>query len=375
MSVTESADAATGGPTDAPPPRSMRAVRCVGPEDYRLQEIPVPSPGPGEVLVRVDACGICASDVKCFSGAPRFWGGAGQAPFVQAPVTPGHELIGTVVALGEGAGERDGLRVGDRAISEQIVPCEACRYCRAGDYHLCQVHDIYGFHQYSQGGMAEYMLFPRRARNYKVPSDLPVEKAALIEPLACSMHAVKRAGIGFGDVVVIAGVGTLGLGMVACARLLNPGLLVAIDRFDSRLEVARSLGADVTLNPDRQDVIAEVRALTEGYGCDAYIEATGHPDAVNQGIDMIRKGGNFVAFSVMGRESSVDWSVIGDVKELNVFGAHLGPGCYPTVIEYLHRGLLKVEGIVTHRLPLEDYLEGIHLVHAGKDSIKVLLRP
>src|SRR2546423_824880 len=356
-------------------PRTMRAVRCVGPEDYRLQELPVPQPGPGEVLIKLDACGVCASDVKCFIGAPLFWGDANRPPYVQAPVTPGHELIGTVVALGEGAAEKHRLAIGDRAISEQIVPCWQCRYCRMGKYWLCSVHDIYGFHTYTQGGMADYMLFPSRALNYKVPRDLPLEKAALIEPLACSMHAVERARIEFGDVVVVAGAGTLGLGMIACARLKNPGTLVAIDRYDSRLEVARGLGADVLLNPERDDMIQRVRDMTDGYGCDVYIEATGHPDAVNQGLHMIAKGGNFVEFSVMARETSTDWTIIGDSKELNIYGAHLGPGCYPKVIDYLHRGLLNVDGIVTHQLPLEQYLDGIHMVHTGHESIKVLLRP
>lgn len=308
-------------------PRTMRAVRCVGPEDYRLEEAPVPTPGPGEVVIKVDACGVCASDVKCFVGAPLFWGDAHRPPYVQAPVTAGHELIGTVVALGEGAREKYGLALGDRAISEQIVPCGACRYCRTGKYWLCAVHDIYGFHQATQGGMADYMVFPAKALNYKVPADLPIEKAALIEPLACSMHAVERAQIAFGDVAVIAGAGTLGLGMVSCARLKNPGALVVIDKLDSRLEVARRLGADMTLNPDREDVVARVRDMTDGYGCDVYIEATGNPDAVNQGLRMIRKAGNFVEFSVMARETTTDWTIIGDSKELNIYGAHLGPYC------------------------------------------------
>lgn len=356
-------------------PRVMRAVRCIGPEDYRLEEVPVPMPGLGEVLIRLDACGVCASDVKCFDGAPMFWGDTTRPAYVQAPVTAGHEFIGTVVGLGEGAGARHGLEIGDRAISEQIVPCGACRYCRSGRYWLCVVHDIYGFHQATPGGMADYMLFPAHALCYKVPRDLPVEKAALIEPLACSMHAVERARIEFGDVVVIAGAGTLGLGMVACARLKNPRTLVVLDRYDSRLAVAQGLGADVTLNPDRDDVVERVRALTEGYGCDVYIEATGHPDAVTQGLNMICKGGNFVEFSVMLREATVDWTIIGDTKELNIYGAHLGPGCYPKVIDFLQRGLLSVEGIVTHQLPLERYLDGFHMVHSGKNSIKVLLRP
>jgi threonine dehydrogenase-like Zn-dependent dehydrogenase len=358
-----------------PLPRTMRAVRCIGPEDYRLEELPVPAPGPGEVLVKLESCGVCASDVKCWSGAPHFWGDANRQPYVQAPVTPGHEIIGTVVALGEGADEKSGLALGDRAISEQIVPCWECRYCRMGLYWLCKVSDIYGFHQRTQGGMADYMIFPANALNYKVPKDLPLEKAALIEPLSCSMHAVERAQIAFGDVAVIAGAGTLGLGMVACARLKNPGRLVVIDRYDSRLAVAKGLGADVTLNPDRDDVQARVLDMTEGYGCDVYIEATGNPKSVNQGLFMVRKAGNFVEFSLMPGETTTDWTIIGDGKELNIYGAHLGPGCYPKVIDYLHRGLLKVDGIVTHQLMLEEYLDGIHLVHDGKNSIKVLLKP
>lgn len=356
-------------------PATMRALQCIAPGDYRLKELPVPEPGPGEVLVRVEACGICASDAKCFAGAPLFWGDRDRPRFVEPPVTPGHEFIGAVVALGEGAAERHGLRVGDRAISEQIVPCWRCRYCQMGKYWLCAANDIYGFHQAVQGGMAPYMLFPQRSLCYAVPRGLPLERAALIEPLACSMHAVERSRMELGDVAVVAGAGTLGLGMVACARLRNPGLLVAIDRNDARLEVAARLGADVALNPDRDDVVERVRGMTEGYGCDVYIEATGHPGGVNQGLHMLRKAGTFVEFSLMPRETCTDWSIIGDAKELTIYGAHLGPNCYRKVIDYLDRGLLKVDGIVTHQIPLDGYREGFDMVHSGRESIKVLLRP
>lgn len=356
-------------------PKTMRAVRCHGPEDYRLEEVAVPTPGPGEVVIKLDACGVCASDVKCFIGAPLFWGDADRPAYVQPPVTAGHELIGTVAALGEGAGAKYGLELGDRAISEQIVPCWQCRYCKMGKYWLCAVNRVYGFRQAVQGGMADYMVFPADALNYKVPSDLPIEKAALIEPLACSMHAVERGHIEFGDVVVIAGMGPLGLGMVSCARLKNPGSLVVVDFNDTRLEIARNLGADVTINPGKTDPVQAIRDLSEGFGCDVFIEATGHPEAVNMGLLAIRKGGNFVEFSVMKEPTTTDWTIIGDQKELTIYGAHLGPHCYPKVIDYLHRGLLKVDGIVTHELPLEDYLNGFHMVHDGRQSIKVLLKP
>lgn len=358
-----------------PLPKTMRAVRCVGPKDYRLEEIPTPVAGPGEVVVRVEACGICASDIKCYVGAPLFWGDENREGYAEPPVTPGHELVGTVVTLGEGAGEKYGLAVGDRVISEQIVPCWECRYCRMGKYWLCERNDIYGFHKRTEGGWAEYMRFPVGALNHRVPADMPVSRAALIEPLACSMHAVERALIGLGDVVVVAGAGTLGLGMVACARLKNPGCLIAIDRFDSRLELARQFGADVTLNPDRDDVVGRIREMTGGYGCDVYIEATGHPEAVKTGLHAVRKAGTYVEFSVFAKEVSADWTIIGDSKEITIYGAHLGPGCYPVVIDYLDRGLLQVDGIVTHDLPLERFEEGLDLVHSGSNCIKVLLRP
>lgn len=354
-------------------PDTMRAVRCYGPGDYRLETLPVPEPGADEILVQVEACGVCASDGKCFGGAPLFWGDATRPQFVQPPVTPGHELIGRVVALGPGA-EAQGLKVGDRAISEQIVPCWKCRYCRKANYHLCVEADVYGFRRRVQGAMADYMIFPAGSLNHKVPEELPRDQAALIEPLACSLRAVERSQMQLGDVVVVAGAGTLGLGMVAFARLRNPGLLISIDRLAPRLDLARSLGADLAIDPGAENAVQRVLDLTEGYGCDVYIEATGHPDAVNQGLAMIRKGGNFVEFSVMPRETTCDWTLIGDAKEINIYGAHLGPHLYPTVIDYLARGLVKVDGIVTDALPLEDYAEGFDRVHRGQ-GIKTLLVP
>ncbi|MES2461195.1 MAG: alcohol dehydrogenase catalytic domain-containing protein [Armatimonadota bacterium] len=366
MSVTETIDTL---------PKTMRAVMCRGPEDYRLEEIPVPQAGPGEVVIKVDAAGICASDVKCYTGAPMFWGDANREGYCQAPIVAGHEFIGTVVALGEGAGKQYGLALGDRAVSEQIVPCWECRFCKKGQYHLCMVHDIYGFRSRTPGGFAEYMKFPTGALNYKVPSTLKPEYAALIEPLACSMHAVKRGNIEFGDVAVIAGCGTLGLGMVAYASGKSPAALVAIDLSDDRLERARKLGATHTLNPHTQDVVGAIKEMTDGYGCDVYIEATGHPASVEQGLQAIRKAGTFVEFSVMREPVTTDWTIIGDTKELNLMGSHLGPNCYPSVIQSLASGSVDGSVFITHELALEDYVKGIELVHEGKNSLKVLLKP
>lgn len=356
-------------------PRTMQAVICHGPGDYRLEEYPVPTPGVGEVVIRVQSVGICASDLKCYLGAPVFWGDQHRQGYCQAPIIPGHEFVGEVVGLGEMAGEQYGLQLGDLAVSEQIVPCGKCRYCQRGQYWMCMVHDIYGFRQRTFGAMAEFVKFPAGALNYKVPESIPVWHAAYIEPLACAIHAVQRGEIELDHTVVIAGAGPLGLGMVAAARLKNPRLLIALDMNDNRLAVAGECGADVALNPGAVDVVGEVLKLTDGYGCDVYIEATGHPDAVAQGLQMICKLGTFVEFSVMREPVTVDWTIIGDTKELNIHGAHLSPHTYPIAISMLAKGLLPMERIVTHQLPLAEFQRGIDLVADGTASIKVTLTP
>jgi threonine dehydrogenase-like Zn-dependent dehydrogenase len=359
----------------SPLPKTMQAVVCHGRHDYRLEEWPVPVPGPEEVVVRVKAAGICAGDVKCYLGAPLFWGDDYRQGYCQPPVIPGHEFVGEVVALGAGAAEKYGLAPGDLAVSEQIVPCWSCRYCRRGQYWMCQNGDVYGFRQGAFGAMAEYMRFPRNAINHKLLASIPMEQAVYIEPLACAIHAVQRGNIEFGDVVVIAGAGPLGLGMIAAARLKHPRLLIALDLDDGRLAVATACGADLGLNPGRVDAIDEVLRLTDGYGCDVYVEATGHPEGVIQGLHMVRKLGTFVEFSLLREPATVDWTIIGDQKELTIHGAHLSPYCYPIAIDMLQKGLLPVNQIITQQLPLASFQEGFDLAAGGSHAIKVALIP
>lgn len=357
-------------------PQTMKAVMCYGPHDYRIEEVNVPQIGPGEVLVRILSAGICAGDSKCFSGAPLFWGDEYRPGYCQPPVIPGHEFVGEVVSLGEGAAEKYGLAIGDMAISEQIVPCWECRFCKRGQYWMCDgKHDVYGFRQRTFGAMADYMRFPADAINHKVPKVIQPRHAVYIEPLACAIHSVQRGNIELGDTVVISGCGPLGLGMVAAARLKNPACLVAIDLSPHRLEIARKCGADLVLNPREVDVVSEIKKMTGGYGCDVYIEATGHAQSVIQGLHMIRRLGTFVEFSVFGEPVTVDWTIIGDTKELNIHGAHLGPYCYPLAIDMLVKGQVPVDDIVTHQFPLDQFDKAFSLVLEAKDSIKVALVP
>lgn len=354
---------------------TMTAVVCHGPKDYRVETIARPRIAAGEMLIRIAACGICASDCKCWSGAKMFWGGNGAPSWVKAPVVPGHEFFGYVESLGDGAAEHFGVQAGDRVIAEQIVPCDKCRYCRSGAYWMCEVHNIFGFQrEVADGGMAQYMRIPRTARVHRIPESISDADAAIIEPMACGIHAVQRGDIQLSDVVVIAGAGPIGLMMVQVARLKTPRKLVVIDLVPERLALARRYGADVTINPKEEDALAIVRGLTEGYGCDVYIEASGSPSGVTQGLALIRKLGRFVEFSVFGHDTTADWSIIGDRKELDVRGAHLGPYCYPIAIDLLQRGLVTSDGIVTHDYPLERWDEAI-VVADSIDSIKVLMKP
>ncbi|GKX51367.1 MDR/zinc-dependent alcohol dehydrogenase-like family protein [Budvicia aquatica] len=353
-------------------PQKMRAVVAYGPGDYRFEIVPVPTIDAKEILVKVEGCGICAGDTKAFGGAPSFWGDDKQPSYIKAPMIPGHEFIGHVVGLGA---EVEGFKLGDRVTSEQIVPCWECRFCKRGQYWMCEKHDLYGFQNNVNGAMAEYLKFTKEAINYHVPDDLPLEKAILIEPYACSFHAVQRANIKLGDVVVLAGAGTLGLGMIGAIKKSGPAKLIVLDLSDERLALAKKFGADLVMNPAKEDVITLIKDMTDGYGCDIYIEATGAQKAVDQGLTLLRKLGTFVEFSVFKDPVTVDWSIISDRKELDVLGSHLGPYCYPLVIEGICNGDLPTEGVVTHILPLEKFAEGFELVEKGVGCLKVVLDP
>jgi len=357
-------------------PSSMECVICHGPLDYRHDEKAVPAAGPGEVLLKVHGVGLCASDVACWKGAFGYWPGDDGTPgYVQPPVVPGHEFVGTVAGLGEGAGDKHGLALGDTAISEQINPCWDCRFCNRGQYHMCHNAEIYGFRQAAQGAMAEYMVFPANSINHKVPETVSIDHAVFIEPLACAIHAVDRASIVEGETVVVGGCGPIGLGMIAAAKSRRPGLLIATDLHPDRLELAQACGADLTLKVDEVDVISEVRELTEGYGCDVFLEASGHPSAVDQGLRMIRSLGRFVVFGVFKEPVTTEWSIIGDRKELDVLGAHLGPNCYPRAMDLIASGALPMDRIITHRLPLSEIVNALELSASGSDSVKVTFSP
>ena len=207
-------------------PTTMQAVICHGPEDYRLEEVPVPTPGPGEALVRVEAVGICASDLKCYHGAAKFWGDENRPAWAETEVIPGHEFVGD----GRRARRRGAAAAG---ASRSATAWSASRSCRAGSaatacdgkYWMCGPHDMFGFKRRTPGahGGVHGLSAPTRWCT-RFSQDLPPAHAAFAEPLSCALHAVERATITFDDVVVVAGCGPIGLGMIAGAKAKYPGL-------------------------------------------------------------------------------------------------------------------------------------------------------
>jgi L-iditol 2-dehydrogenase len=353
--------------------KTMKALVAYGKGDYRFENAyPSPECGDDDIIIKTEACGICAGDLKCWHGAAMFWGDSVQPSWVQPPFIPGHEFLGSIVEMGKNV---RGFSLGDRVTADQIVPCGECRFCKSGKYWMCQPHAIFGFQTENNGGMAEYVRYPKTAVIHRVPKDMPLGKALLIEPYGCSKHAVDRGNIQCDDIVVISGAGTLGLGMITYAALKHPAALVALDMVDSRLAAAKEFGATHIFNPGTDDVAAEIMKMTDGYGCDVYIEATGHPSSVVQGLGLIRKLGTFVEFSVFGEPVSVDWSIIGDRKELDIFGSHLSPYCFPYVIDGIASGTLKTDGVIKTIFKLEEWEKGFEYATGKHGDLKVALLP
>ena len=199
---------------------------------------------------------------------------------------------------------------------------------------------------------------PAEALVHRVPATLSDGEVAYIEPMACAWHAVDRGGIREGDTVVIGGVGNIGLCMLQIARLRKPGRLIALDTKPYRLEMARKLGAEVAIDVSAEDAVANVRELTDGYGCDVYIEASGHPSGVTQGLEMLRKLGTFVEFSVFNEPATVNWTIIGDTKELTIHGSHLGPGGYAPSIAAIENGDADVSPLLAGGVSVDAVRRG-----------------
>ncbi|WP_306574672.1 alcohol dehydrogenase catalytic domain-containing protein [Anaerotruncus massiliensis (ex Togo et al. 2019)] len=351
----------------------MKALVAYAPHDYRYENFPRPvQPRAGELILKVRGCGVCAGDIKEYNGLPDAWGTGNDDMEIEPPIIPGHEFCGEVVAIGEGVKDYE---CGDMVVAEQIVPCGECPDCLAGTRWMCSKMQLFGFKQVAHGGFAEYVRIPSKAITYKVPERFSVEQAALIEPYACGMHAAEQAGVRHTDVVAIAGMGAIGLAITNIVRLSLPQRILAIDTNGERLRLAKEFGADAVLNPLEQDVPAEIHRLTGGAGCDVYIDASGFPDSVPQGLVSLKNHGRYVQFGQFPREVTANWNIIGDGKELTVIGSHLSANCYPPVIRGIESGLLRTDGLISHTFRLKDWKEAYELPGKDKTAMKVLIVP
>jgi L-iditol 2-dehydrogenase len=340
---------------------TMNAVVVHDGQTFHYEKIEKPHAGPGELVLEIEAAGICAADRKIYSG---------EHPWeLPDRYIPGHEYVGRVTEMGPGA-EAAGLELGDRVTAEIVVPCRTCWYCHQGLYHLCDEPGT------CVGAWAEYLKVPAGAIIHRVSESLSAAEAVLVEPLACSIHGVELAEIGLRDTVVIGGLGAIGMGMLQVARLKSPRHIVGLDLDDDLLDIAQKLGADHTLNPAETDVDAHIRELTHGRGCDIYIEASGSPASISTGLQVLRKAGRLVIFGVYGRQAEVDFNQISEFKELTVRGGHLSPNTYPSAIRLLEEEAVDASSMVTHTFPLFEFEEAIAVKgKAGATSIKTVLTP
>ncbi len=329
-----------------------------------LQRVPVPEPGPEEVLVRVKATAICGTDLHIAQ-----WNAWAQNAGIRLPLVMGHEFSGDVAGVGSRV---RALKPGDYVAGETHIPCGECYQCRNGLPHICKNLKLFGVHR--DGCFAEYATIPERCA-YRVPAAIPPRIAAMLEPLGTSLRAVLELDVSGGSVVVI-GCGPIGLFAVASAKALGASCIIGLDVLEERLALAKRVGCDISLNPRQQDVADRVLGATGGVGADAIVEASGNAAALEGAFAYLRKGGRC---ALVGLPSApVRLNVGADVvfKEATIVGIH-GREMFRTwtrMQQLLERGLLNVDPIVTHEMPLEQYEEGLALLEAGEGG-KVILVP
>ena len=319
----------------------MRAIVAHGPGDFRLSEIPSPE---GGLVVEVEAAGVCAADRMLWTGHHPW----GELPW---PFTPGHELLGRVVAT-------DGrLPVGTRVTAEVKVPCGRCAACARGQGHLCPhgPHLGSGF----PGAFAERLALPEGALVHAVPEALTTRQAVLAEPMACALHAVRRAGVQPGDRVAVAGLGGLGALAVHAARAEGADRVTAVVRSDEKARLAAALGYDdATQDP------------ADG-AYDVVLDVSGSADAVAVLLRAVRAGGRVGVYGVYDRPLPLDLNLVGELGELTVAGGHLAPGCFPDAVALL----AGVDGdlVVTGEHPLDRLVDA--LAPADRPRLKEIVRP
>jgi L-iditol 2-dehydrogenase len=343
----------------------LKALILTAYNKFIVDDVAQPTPGPNDVLIAVQACGICGSDVH---------GMDGSTDRRQPPIIMGHEAAGVIAQIGANVAE---WNVGDRVTFDSTIYCGACDFCKAGRVNLCEDRRVLGVScgDYRQNGaFAEFVVVPQHIL-YRIPESLPLEHAAMVEPVSVAVHAIRRLALKRGDSAVVIGAGMIGLlaVQVLCARGCET--VVAIDVDDSRLALAQELGASEVFNSSREDVVAQVRDLTAGVGADVGIEAVGIDKTVETAIHCVRKGG---AVSLIGNVSPRIELPLQSVvtREVTLFGSCASAGEYPECLYLLERGAVRVGPLISAVAPLEDGARWFERLHKREPGLmKVILAP
>ena len=340
----------------------MRVAMYYNNHDVRLEEMPVPRIGPGELLLRVDASGLCGSDVMEWYRVER------------APMVLGHEVAGAVVELGEGVTQ---YKVGDRLVVTHHVPCNACHFCLSGRHTVC---DTLRQTNFDPGGLAEFLRVPQINVDrgvLPIPDHVSSEAAAFTEPLACVYRGQRRAGLQPGQSVLVIGSGLAGLLHVMLARALGAGKILASDLVESRLEAAVELGAETGILAT-EDVPGRVREQNGGLLADVVIVCTGALPALRQALESVERGGTILVFAPT--DPGVDLPVPvndvffrNDITMTTTYAA--APSDLAAALELISAGRVQVERMISHRLGLADAGLGFKLTAEARDSLKVIIQP
>jgi L-iditol 2-dehydrogenase len=340
----------------------MRVAMYYSNEDVRIEEMPVPDIGPGEILLKVMASGICGSDVM-------YWYRKGKTPLVL-----GHEVAGEVAAVGEGVTK---YRVGQRVVVAHHVPCNTCHYCLRDHHTMCETLRATNF---DPGGFGEYLRVPAINVDrgvFEIPDELSFEEAHFVEPLACVYRGQRKAGVNLGASVLVIGSGISGLLHIRLARALGAALVVSTDVVSFRRTFALSVGADAVLDA-ASDVPYEFMKLNRGRGADIVILTAGAPAAIRQAMASVDRGGT-VLFFAPAPEGSVVEMAVNDLmwkREITLTSTYAANHAeHRAAMEFIRSGRVRVGDMITHVLPLAETPRGFALVAQGRDSVKVVIQP
>lgn len=340
----------------------MRVAVYYNNNDIRLEDMPVPEIDADEILVRVEACGICGSDVMEWYRIHK------------APLVLGHEIAGTIVRVGKNVG---GFKEEDRVVVAHHVPCGECHYCKRGQYTVC---DTLRSTSVDPGGFSEYIRVPGINVKYglfKIPEGLSSEEASLTEPLACVIRAQRRCNIQKGDTVLVLGSGIAGLIHIRLARLNSAGLIVATDINEFRLNSAKRMGADIVFRADEYSP-EELAKFNNNMLADVVIISAGSRSAFEQGIKSVARGGTVMFFAPLSDDDLFNLNInkLFFKNDITFTSSYAGsPDDYAEALEMIATGRFPVKDMITHRFGLADTHKGFQLVAEAKESIKVIIEP